>query len=114
MPKPELEFFDPRATMQWTAAADTEGLSEIVLARDDQSGDLTRLFRFAPGTDTTHMGVQRHDYWEEVLIVEGALHDLTLDRTFGAGSYACRPPGMAHGPWSAPDGCVMFEQRYYK
>jgi len=57
-------------------------------------------------------GPQVHDFWEEVYIVEGALHDLTLDQTFGQGSYACRPPGMPHGPWVAPRGCLTFEVRY--
>jgi hypothetical protein len=100
--------------MEWTPIPQVEGLSEKVLARDDESGDYTRLLNFAPGTDTTPMGVQRHDFWEEVWIVSGAIHDLSLDQTFTAGMYACRPPGMAHGPWQAPGGCVTFEQRYHK
>ena len=78
------------------------GLSERVLSRDPEGGDYTRLLRFEPGADTSPMGVQRHDFWEEVLIVEGGLYDLTLDQTFTKGMYACRPPGMPHGPWRAP------------
>jgi hypothetical protein len=39
------------------------------------------------------------------------MYDLTLERTFGAGEYACRPPGMVHGPWTS-DGCEMLEVRY--
>ena len=31
---------------------------------------------------------------------------------FGMATYACRPPGMRHGPWVAPDGCTTFEVRY--
>jgi hypothetical protein len=58
--------------------------------------------------------VQRHAFWEEVWIVEGALHDLRLNQTFTRGMYTCRPPGMPHGPWTAPDGCITFEIRYYK
>ncbi len=34
------------------------------------------------------------------------------NQTFGAGMYACRPPGMPHGPWHSPDGCLTFEVRY--
>jgi hypothetical protein len=113
MPKPEYEFFDPTERFPFTPIAAVEGLEEIVLAADEASGDYTRLLRFAPGTDTTPMGVQRHDFWEEVWIISGAIHDLTLDETFSAGMYACRPPGMAHGPWQAPDGCVTFEIRYF-
>jgi hypothetical protein len=56
--------------------------------------------------------VALHDVWEEVYLVEGAIHDLTLDRTFTAGMYACRPPGMPHGPWISPDGVTMLVITY--
>ena len=49
-----------------------------------------------------------HDVWEEVLILEGSFHDLTLGRTFTPGWYACRPPGMRHGPYECPDGCLAL------
>jgi hypothetical protein len=114
MPKPEHEFFDPQQQLAWTPIPQVDGLSEMILAHDQEAGDYTRLLRFAPGTDTSRMGVQRHDFWEEVWIVSGAIHDLSLDETFSAGMYACRPPAMPHGPWRAPDGCVTFEQRYFK
>jgi hypothetical protein len=113
MPKPEYEFYDPEA-VAWQPVAGMQGLCERVLSRDPDSGDYTRLLRFEPGADTSPMGVQRHDFWEEVLIVEGGLHDLTLDQTFTKGMYACRPPGMPHGPWRAPEGCLTFEVRYWK
>lgn len=113
MPKPEFEFFDPEETMSWVELPDVEGLEEKVLSRDEETGDYTRLLRFAPGADTTPLGLQRHAFWEEVWIVSGAIHDLGLDRTFSAGMYACRPPDMPHGPWRAPDGCVTFEVRYH-
>jgi hypothetical protein len=109
MPKPELEFFDPDS-LPW-ASESIRGLQSKVLARDPDSGSYTRLLKFEPGTDTSPMGVQRHDFWEEVWIVSGTLDDLELDRTFGAGMYACRPPGMDHGPWTSKDGCVTFEIR---
>lgn len=112
MTKPEREFFDP-AEIGWTPCAGAvEGLTERLLAVDLGTGRATRLLRFAPGTDTTANGVQRHEYWEEVYILDGSIHDLTLDQTFGAGMYACRPPGMAHGPWTSQGGCVTFEVRY--
>ena len=53
-----------------------------------------------------------HDVWEEVFIVEGSIHDLRLGQTFTKGMYACRPPGMEHGPWTSPDGAITFETRY--
>jgi hypothetical protein len=49
---------------------------------------------------------------EEVLILAGSMRDLTLDERFSAGDYACRPPGMVHGPWATEEGCEMFEVRY--
>ena len=109
MPKPEVEF-TPVDAWEWTPVA--EGQSERVLARDEQGGVATRMLRFEPGCDTSPAGVVVHDFWEEVYILEGSLHDLSLDEVFPAGTYACRPPGMKHGPWRAPEGCVTFEVRY--
>jgi hypothetical protein len=114
MPKPELEFFDPEARHSWTPVPGCDGLSEMTLARDDVTGSYTRLLKFEPGTDTSPLGLQRHDFWEEIWIVSGAIHDLGMDRTFRAGMYACRPPGMPHGPWRAPDGCITFEVRTFE
>jgi hypothetical protein len=114
MPKPELEFFDPTERLEWTPVAGVERLEEIVLSRDEASGDYSRLLRFGSGADTTPLGEQRHEFWEEVWIVSGGIHDLGLDQTFTAGMYACRPPGMPHGPWRSPEGCITFETRYYR
>ena len=113
MPKPEREFFAVDE-VPWTPTmgGQVAGLFERILATDPASGVATRLLRFDPGTDTSPAGPQVHPFWEEVYILEGALHDLTLDRTFPAGTYACRPPGMAHGPWVAAAGCLTFEVRY--
>lgn len=113
MAKPEHEFF-PVADVDWTPVPDSrcEGLSERILAADDGSPVATRLLRFEPGTDTTPNGTVTHDFWEEVYILEGDLHDVALGETFTAGMYACRPPGMRHGPWTSDAGCVTFEVRY--
>lgn len=113
MPKPEMEFFDP-SSMPGRPVGGIHGLTETILSDDPETGDYTRILQFAPGTDTTPMGVQRHDFWEEVFIFEGSFHDLTLDKTFTAGMYACRPPGMPHGPWRSEHGCKTFEVRYYR
>jgi hypothetical protein len=114
MPKPEMEFFYPEEKFSWTPVEGVDGLREIVLARDEETGDYTRLLQFDPGTDTSPLGLQKHDFWEEVWIVTGAIHDLGMDKTFSAGMYACRPPGMPHGPWRSEDRCITFEVRYYK
>jgi len=113
MSKPEIEF-TPITNTGWTRCAGyVAGLEERILAHDPASGVATRILRFAPGTDTTANGVVVHDFWEEVYILEGSLHDLSLGQTFPAGTYACRPPGMKHGPWRSEDGCLTFEVRYY-
>ena len=112
MSKPELEFF-PASNVGWTRCEGlVDGLTERILARDEQNNVATRMLTFAPGTDTTANGVVVHDFWEEVYILEGSIIDLPLNQEFTAGMYACRPPGMKHGPWKSPKGCVTFEVRY--
>ena len=105
--KPALEFF-PADSLPWQDIGD--GLRERLLSRDDRTGVCTRMLEFAPGTSTPE--TLTHDFWEEVWIVSGAITDRRLDETFTAGMYACRPPGMQHGPWDSHDGCVTFEVRY--
>lgn len=113
MAKPEHEFF-PILNVDWTVVpGKAPGLKERILAHDPERGVATRVLRFEPGCDTSANGVQVHDFWEEVYILEGAIHDLELNQTFSAGQYACRPPGMRHGPWTSKDGCLTFEVRYY-
>ncbi|MBI4522848.1 MAG: cupin domain-containing protein [Deltaproteobacteria bacterium] len=116
MPKPEIEFSD-MASVQWKAVeggsgVTGEGITERVLSYDAKSGDTTRLLRLAPGVDTNE--VITHDFWEEVIILEGSLIDKRLNKEFTKGMYACRPPGMIHGPYRSPNGCTTFEVRYYK
>ncbi len=118
MPKAELEFFDPES-LPWrpvagsaTGGAGGAGVSEKILAEDRATGDVTRLLRFDPGTETS--GTIAHDFWEEVWILRGSLVDLGKRQTFTAGMYACRPPGMTHGPYRTPEGCLTFEIRYGK
>lgn len=118
MPKPELEFFRPDH-LPWrpvagsaTGGAGGPGVMEKVLSQDPATGDVTRLLRFEAGVETS--GTITHDFWEEVWIVEGTLVDVGKNQTFSAGMYACRPPGMVHGPYRVPERCVTFEIRYGK
>jgi len=106
--KDEHEFF-ATGDVAWTDAGG--GISERLLSRDTVDGTLTRIARWAPGTTSGHE-VIRHEYVEEVYLLEGELTDLTLERTFGPGDYACRPPGMPHGPYVTTGGCTMLEIRY--
>jgi hypothetical protein len=115
MGKPEIEFCD-MATVPWTpvqagSGVVGKGISEKVLSRDE-SGDTTRLLRLDPGVESNE--VITHDFWEEVIILEGSLIDTRLNKEFTKGMYACRPPGMIHGPYKTPNGCTTFEIRYFK
>ena len=111
MAKTEIEFFDTE-TIPWSPVRLRPGVSERILARDPSRGLVTRMVRWDPGLDTSNAGAIAHDYFEEVLILSGSMHDLGLQQTFSAGFYACRPPGMVHGPWTTVDGCVMLEIQY--
>ena len=106
-----MEFFDTEA-VPWTPVTSRPGVSERILAREPSNGLRTAMVRWEPGLDTSSAGPVAHDYFEEVLILSGSLHDLGLRETFSAGFYACRPPGMVHGPWTTADGCVMLEIQY--
>ena len=114
--KPELEFFDPLQSneLAWTPVEfDATGqLSEMILSGSHESGWVSRLLKFEPGCDTSPNGTLTHDVWEEVFIVSGEIHDVRLGQTFTAGMYACRPPGMEHGPWTSPLGAITFETRF--
>ena len=116
MAKPEIEFSDmhgvPWTPVQAGSGVVGEGISEKVLSRDSKTGDTTRLLRLEPGVESDE--VITHDFWEEVIILEGSLIDTRLNKEFTKGMYACRPPGMVHGPYKAPKGCTTFEIRYFK
>jgi hypothetical protein len=53
-----------------------------------------------------------HDFWEEVWILQGEMIDPGKQQTYTAGMYACRPPGMPHGPYRFTKGCLTFKLRY--
>lgn len=112
MAKPECEFFPVTDVEATVCPGDNPKITERILSSDPSTGVASRILHYAPGADSTPMGVQKHDFWEEVYIIEGSFTDLTLGETFTAGMYACRPPGMPHGPWSSDDGVSTFEVRY--
>jgi ChrR Cupin-like domain len=119
--KPHLEFHTVDMSAGWqTPAGYPAGIEQKILAggldEARRSGSRTRLLRFRPGVFTTAPFV--HDYWEEVYLVEG---DLTVGNdaegrggeSFRRGTYACRPPGAAHGPFKSEGGCLLLEIHYY-
>ena len=122
MPKPHLEFFSVDMSNGWeTPPGYKQGFSQKVLASDldeiNKSGSRSRLLRIAPGVFSEKPFI--HDHWEEVYLVEG---DLIVGNDehgnggnqFRAPTYACRPPGVYHGPFKSEKGCVLFEIHYYR
>ena len=86
------------------------------LDKKNKKGGRTRLLRIEPGTYSTEPFM--HDYWEEVWQVSGDLivgndENGKGGEQFFAPTYACRPPGVHHGPFTSENGCVMFEIHYY-
>lgn len=86
------------------------------LDEDRKIGVRTRLIRFQPGTVAPNVFL--HDYWEEVYLISGNLVNACDAQgaggtEFTAPSYACRPPGTEHGPFTSENGCVFFEIQYY-
>ena len=60
-----------------------------------------------------------HDHWEEVYVVHGDL--IVGNDAQGRGgeqcfapTYACRPPGVHHGPFTSKGGCILHEIHYYE
>ena len=119
--KPHREFHHVDMSSGWsTPAGYPSGIEQKILAgtldEERRQGSRTRLLRFAPGVFTTAPFV--HEYWEEVYLIAG---DLTVGNdaegmggeSFSAGTYACRPPGIHHGPFKSEKGCMLFEIHYY-
>lgn len=119
--KPHMEFTPLDMDDGWeTPPGYPEGMQQKVLAADldehNKSGSRTRLLRIAPGCYSTIPFV--HDHWEEVYLLEGDLivgndEQGAGGEKFQAPTYACRPPGVHHGPFKSDGGCVMFELHYY-
>jgi hypothetical protein len=115
----EFHTLDMNAGWQ-NIAGYPSGITEKILsgALDEKNcrGSRTRLLRFEPGVFTTAPFV--HTYWEEVFLVSG---DLTVGNddkgqggtNFQPFTYACRPPGAAHGPFFSKGGCILLEMHYF-
>ena len=97
-----------------------EGMEHKILSGEldevNKRGTRTRLLRFQPGIYTTKPFV--HTYWEEVYLLKGDLivgNDENGEggKAFEPDTYACRPPGVHHGPFKSINGCVLLEIHYY-
>ncbi len=119
--KPHMEFVELDMDDGWeTPEGYPVGIEQKILASDidetAKTGSRTRLLRFEPGVFT--IVPFWHDHWEEVFLVSG---ELTVGNdeageggeTFAAPTYACRPPGVHHGPFKSEAGCLLYEIHYY-
>ena len=97
------------------------GIQQKILAgrldEANKTGNRTRLLRFLPRVYTTAPFV--HDYWEEVYLLSGDLIVGSDDKGqggvgFAPHTYACRPPGVCHGPFRSEGGCLLLEIHYYE
>ena len=120
--KPHLEFEKLDMASGWaTPEGYPPGIKQKILASDiderTKTGSRTRLLRFDPGTYTVKPFV--HDHWEEVYLLSG---DLIVGNdangiggeAFSGPTYACRPPGVFHGPFKSDHGCLLFELHFYE
>ena len=119
--KPHIEFKRLDMEQGWeTPPGYPEGIKQKVLTSDldeeGKTGSRSRLLRIEPGCYSTEPFV--HDHWEEVYLFEGDLivgndENGVGGEQFLAPTYACRPPGVFHGPFKSENGCTMYETHYY-
>src|SRR5947209_10577188 len=115
--KPHLEFFAIDRDKGWEKPAGyKDGFLQKILASDldevNKTGSRSRLLRIEPGTFSEAPFI--HDHWEEVFLAEGDLivgNDAAGNggQQFFAPTYACRPPGVYHGPFKSDQGCLRFD-----
>ena len=94
------------------------GIEQKILAghldEANRKGSRTRLLRFLPGVFTTKPFI--HEYWEEVYLLSGDLivgNMVDNEEKFAPNTYACRPPGVYHGPFKSITGCLLLEVHYF-
>ncbi|NER79956.1 MAG: hypothetical protein F6K42_10305 [Leptolyngbya sp. SIO1D8] len=98
---------------QWEMIEGSEGqLSQMTIAEDPETGDYTRLTKFADGYSTEAFGPKSHDYPEEIFVVSGRIYDAAFHIWLEPGHYASRPPGEVHGPFLADGEAIVLEMSY--
>jgi len=115
--KSHLEFLTLDLDSGWeTPPGYPDGIEQKIISgrldENNKRGIRTRLLRFKPGARSTETFV--HEYWEEVLLISGDLTVGSADKeNFSPYTFACRPPGVHHGPFESEGGCLLFEIHYY-
>ena len=85
----------------------TPGIDMKVLVKDDDTGLLTALFRWQPGTT---LALHEHVEIEQSYVLEGEFED--DDGVYKAGNFAWRPKGhrhVAHSPKGALVLCFFLK-----
>jgi len=78
------------------------GITQKVLFRDDENGELVRLVRIAPGCEIPEHG---HPHGEEVFLIAGDIVDPR--GTFGPGCWTRDPVGSGH--WAKSEtGALLY------
>ena len=111
MGKKEQEIHETES-IPWTPIEGYPGVYEKVLNEDSDTGSVTRLLKYDPGTEFNE--VLKHDFHEEIYVLSGTLIDLGKNLTLKEGYYGYRHPGMEHGPYLSPDGMMTLEIRDYR
>lgn len=116
MAKPQSDFHDT-VDIPWTdipaisSSASGPGVTEKILSSDPDNPEYkTRLVTMEPGFRGSK--TLSHDFWEEVYVLKGTMIDELNNIVCREGFYCCRQPGMLHGPFYSPDGCLMVEFHY--
>ena len=79
-----------------------KGIEMKVLMEDEETGMMTAMFKWAPGSKLTF---HEHIELEQTFVLEGSLVD--DEGTVSAGNYVWRPAGSRHDAW-APDGALIL------
>jgi hypothetical protein len=121
MSKEHKEFHALDLNEGWQAVPGyPDGVDEKILSghldEAAKKGSLTRLLRFKPGVFTT--APSAHTFWEEVYVLSGDFivgnnKDGKGGERFLPNTYACRPPGITHGPFKSETGCLLLEFRFF-
>ena len=111
MAKQEFEIRDIDLFGEWRLVeGGYNGTVEKILSCDPETGNYTRVLKFPPQTECPDL--LTHDFCEEVYVLDGFLTDVKKGITLKKGYYGSRLPGMEHGPYSIPLGCMTLEIRY--
>ena len=100
LPPLASRYVDPE-TLPWEATP-YPGVERKVLLKDEDSGLLTALFRWAPGAE---LPLHEHTEIEQTYVLEGRLED--EEGVALAGQYVWRPQGSRHVA-RAPEGALML------